>query len=175
MKFKFLSLLIATIGLVSFAACSDDDDDNTIDPANVPTQVLSAFKAKYPNVDINKVHWETKGQYTVADYDQVGTLEDVEAWFKTSTGTWAMTETDYGKDLFLIPADINKAFAQSEYSYWTVDEIYLYEYPDNANNFYLFEVEKTGQQDMAVYFDTTGKLIKAVVDNNIDITPDTAL
>lgn len=175
MKQKLLYLLLFTLGLTTFSACSDDDDDNVTPPvANVPEAVTNAFKTKYPDVNISQVKWEYKGNYIVAEYKTTANMKDVDAWFSKS-GEWKMTETDFGKDLFLIPTELNVAFNKSDYALWTIDDISLYEYPDQTKDFYMFEVEKAGQQDMAVYFKTDGTLIKAAVDTDTEITPDTSI
>lgn len=175
MKLKLFYLLIAIFGLTSFFACSDDDDDNKLPQVNIPEAVSNAFKTKYPGVDINTVKWETKGKYMVGDFKQVNNMEEVEAWFDATKGDWAMTETDYGKDIFLIPTEINLAFNKTEYAQWTIDDIKYYEYPDTTKNFYMIEVEKAGQQDMDLYFKPDGTSIKNVASTGVDITPDTVI
>lgn len=174
MKLKLFYLPLLALGIVLLSACSDDDDKIT--DANIPAAVADSFNAKYPDININNVKWETKGTYIVGEFKKAASLEDIEAWFSTATGEWKMTETDYGKNLFLIPVEISNAFGMNEYgSLWTIDDICLYEYTDASKNFYLFEVEKTGQQDMEIYFRTDGTLIKAIPDTNRDITPDTVI
>ncbi len=173
MKLKLFYLLIAIFGLTNITACSDDDDNNkpAVNP-NIPEAVAQAFKDKYPDVDQSKVQWETKGIYTVAEFKTLDNQNDVEAWF-TKAGEWKMTENDYGKDLFMIPTVINEAFVKSEYGTWQIDDISYYEYPTESSNFYLIEVEKTGQPDTQLYFKTDGTTIKTTTDTNVDITPDT--
>ena len=82
-----------------------------------------------------------------------------------------MTNTDYGKDLFMLPSEIGKAFADSQFADWTIDDIDLYERPDKS--FYVFEVEKKGMRDMELYFNTDGSMIKAIEDADMDILPTT--
>lgn len=177
MKLKLFTLLLAVAGLTTFTSCSDDDDDNKVPVSGVTTEVMQSFKAKYPNVDVNKdVKWETKGQYTVAEFTQAAGQIELDAWFNTKTGEWAMTEQDFGEDLFLVPAELNAKYYQTEYSTWNIDDMKLYNYPDSTKDRYVFEVNKTGQQDMLLYFTAnTYELVKAVVDNDPVVTPDTAL
>ena len=40
-------------------------------------------------------------------------------WFNPKA-EWAMTDTDYGKNLFLLPAEIGKAFAESQFADWEI-------------------------------------------------------
>lgn len=165
MKKNLLFISVALFGIFSFASCSDDDDKDSV---TVPSGVEQAMQTQFPNA-IN-IKWEKKGVYLVADFDE--SRLDKEAWF-TRDGEWKMTETDYGKDLFYLPADVEKAFATGEYGTWTVDDIRLYERIDKS--FYLFEVEKTGQRDMALHYNLDGTVIKAVPDTDVDITPDTVI
>lgn len=174
MRLKLYYLLILVLGLCCSPACSDDDDDNDVQQSNVPTSVTDAFKAKYPDVDVKNVKWEQKSQYLVAEFKQVANQEDVEAWF-TTDAQWKMTETDYHKDLFLIPTVINSAIRDAGYIDWTIDDIALYEYPESTSDFYLIEVEKTGQPDTNLFFKTDGTLIKKITGSMAEITPDTVI
>lgn len=174
MKLKHLLLFAVAFAALSFTACGDDDDDDKIPAPNIPTAVVDAFKAKYPDVNLNTVRWETEGQYIKAEYKTTANMKDIEAWFTTS-GEWKMTETDFGKDLFLIPTAINLAFNKTEYATWTIDDINLYEYPDATKDFYLIEVEKTGQSDTGLYFKPDGTLIKTAPGTEAEITPDTVI
>lgn len=158
---KRLTLATAAVIFGAFSAttltsCSDDDDDNNTN-ATVPEAFVNSLKAKYP--DAVNVKWETKANYRVAEFKRVST-EEYDVWFNADDAKWAMTEIDYGKDLFLLPTLINKAFEQSEYSTWAIDDISLYQRVNDE--FYVFEVEKTGQPDKCVLFNTDGTLIKAV-------------
>lgn len=175
MKLKLFYLLIAIFGLTSaFTACSDDDDNNAPnDPSGTPTAVVNAFKAKYPTVDYSTVTWEKESTYYVANYSVNNDMKKIEAWF-TPAGTWAMTSTDYGKDLFLIPTTINQALSRDGYLTWTMDDIKYYEYPTESNNFYVVEVDQNGQNTTYAYYQEDGTLIKAVT-QEVDITPDTTI
>lgn len=173
MKLKLFYLAIATIGLISLSACDDDDSPNP--PAqNIPEAVVKGFQTKYPDVDPKIVEWEQNGVYYIAEYKKLSNMEDVEAWF-TTAGEWKMTETDFGKNLFLLPTLINEAFNKTDYNSWTIDDIKLYEYPDESRNFYLFEVEKAGQPTTNLFFKPDGTLIKTAPDTGTDINPDTVI
>ncbi len=173
MKTRFLFLLLAVMGL-SFVSCSDDDDDA---PAPVvPDAIVKAFNAKYPAAKGVKREKEAGGYYT-AEWREVTNGPEYEAWYSGSntTATWAMTDTDYGKDFFLVPDnDLNVSFNKTEYRQLTVDGINLYEYPDASKNVYAIEVEQPNQPDLLLLFGTGQgcPFIKAITDNFNDITPD---
>ncbi|MCM1348172.1 MAG: hypothetical protein NC338_02060 [Firmicutes bacterium] len=176
MKTKLLFLTLALFSL-SFVAC-DDDDDNDVRPSQVPQTCLDAFQSMYPNV--KNPEWERVGQYYTAEWKEGNGLRDVEAWFRTTpdaSGSWAMTQTDYGKDLFLVPTELNVAFNKTEYSTAVIDDIDLYEYPDSTRDIYVIEVTPRGErQDVLLVFRASDcTYLKAVPDNDIDITPDTVL
>lgn len=173
MKTKFLYLALALFGL-SFTACGDDDDDD-VTPSQVPEVCTNAFAAKYP--DVKNPKWEKNGAYYTAEWRNAARC-DVEAWFRPGvqqTQSWVMTETDYGKDLFLVPAELNLAFNKTEYATARIDDIELLEYPDETRNIYIFEVEPTGNaQDVLLIFKASDyTYVKAVNDTGQDITPDT--
>lgn len=84
MKLKFFTLLLALSAAWSLHSCDNNDDESIA----VPTELQSAFSAKYPNAA--NVKWESKSGYYVADfYDGY----EASAWF-TQDGKWQMTETD---------------------------------------------------------------------------------
>ncbi len=161
-----IALLLVT---AAFTSCSSDKDE----PATsyVPEAVRDAFRQKYP--DARQVDWDSRATYYIAEFKQKSGA-GTEVWY-TSDAAWAMTVTDCGKDLFLLPADINEAFVKSPYGFgWTIDDIDFYE--RTANSFYIFEVEKTGQPDTNVYFSSDGTYLKAVAaDTDPDILPGTPL
>ena len=159
-------MLIAVMGMFAMSACGDDDDD--VKPGNLPAGVENAMKVQFPNAQ--NVKWEKKGAYVVADF--IDARSEKEAWF-TNDAKLAMTETDYGKDLFYLPSVVEKSFSEGEYGTWIVDDIDFYERTDK--DFYLIEVEKAGQREMDLYFSPDGVLIKAVPDSDVEITPDTVI
>ncbi len=180
MKLKsLLYLLTLSLGMVSLSACNDSDDADAPDQPSTPvsTEIMAAFKAKFPSVDVEKdeIEWETKGQYTVADFDMLNGMEDVEAWFDTKTGEWAMTKTDYGENLFLISAPLNAAFYASPYKSWDPGEIVSYEYPDSTRDVFIFEATKTGEPKTDVIFTPDAKYIKAVPHTDAEVTPATLI
>lgn len=170
MKKKFFYLLIAAVTTMGFASsCSDDDDDDNL----TATEIASIdLQKRYP--DVKNVEWSKKANYIIAEFTYLPKYPEVDAWY-TTTGQWAMSENDCGKDLFLIPAAVNEGFNKTEYRTWTVDDIDFYEYPDNTRDFYVIEVEQAGQSDTDLYFKPDGTLIKTVPNDNSEITPDTVI
>lgn len=173
MKLKLFYLFIGLIGLSTLCACNDDDD-NTVTTPNVPEAIANAFKAKYPDVDSRNVKWEQKGNYMVAEFKKTANMEEVDAWF-SATGEWKMSETDYGKNLFLLPTEINDALRDNGYLSWTMDDINYYEYTDASKNFYLFEMTKAGEPETNAFFKADGTKIKTTIGDQADITPDTVI
>ncbi len=169
MRTKLFYLFLGILGLATVTGCSDDDSTPT---PSAPEKCVQALKAKYP--DASDVKWEKSGIYYVADFKKLNKTEEAEAWF-TPEGVWSMTETDYGKNLFLLPTSVNDAFNKTEYAGSTIDDINFYEYPDTTKDFYLIEVERTGTSDMGLYFKTDGTLIKTAPDSGIAITPETVI
>ncbi|MDE7411473.1 MAG: PepSY-like domain-containing protein [Paramuribaculum sp.] len=149
------------------------DTNLTSGTAGIPDTVTNAFTQQYP--DAQNVKWETdKTGYYVAEFDGLYGTE-IEAWYKISDGSWAMTSSDYGVDDFLFPAPISVAFNKTAYATWHIEDITYYEYPENSKSFYLYEVTKNGQPDTAVliYNDGTSRDISPWTAT--DITPDTTL
>ncbi len=168
-SFFAFALMFAAVAVV-MPSCSDDDDDDVTITNSVPSKFSEALKAQFP--DATNVKWEKKTNYMVAEFSKDMTGYDV--WYDQSA-SWAMTEMDYGKDLFLIPDNaVATAFAEGDYGTWTVDDITHYK--QKTNEFYVFEVEKTGQSDMDVFYATDGTMLKAIAsDTSADILPDTAI
>ena len=169
MKSKIKSILAAFLMLTSFSfglvACDDDDNH-----ANVPSEFEAALKQQYP--DAKNVEWERKGKYRVAEF--VINAVEYDIWYDQSAKC-VMTELDYGKNVFLVPDyAVSAAFAQSEYGTWRIDDIKHYKQLNNE--FYVFEVEKQGEPDMDVFYNTSGQQLKAIPsDSAPDIRPETVI
>ncbi len=151
---------MALWGVVGFTGCDDNDD-----VTNLPEVIENAFNDKFP--DATWVEWERKAGYYVAEFRQDGM--DVEAWYDNQ-GSWRMTESDFGRNLTLLPQAVQTTFQSSGYSQWTVDDIDKYECPDKT--FYLIEVKKAGQRDRKLFYSQDGLLLKDVEDKeNDDVLP----
>lgn len=151
---------MALWGVVGFTGCDDNDD-----VTNLSGVIENAFNDKFP--DATWVEWERKAGYYVAEFRQDGM--DVEAWYDNQ-GSWRMTESDFGRNLTLLPQAVQTTFQSSGYSQWTVDDIDEYECPDKT--FYLIEVKKAGQRDRKLFYSQDGLLLKDVEDKeNDDVLP----
>lgn len=156
-------LCVAFVSLVLMSSCEKEDD---IRWSDVPQAVVNSFEAKFPNA--GRTEWEKKRGYYVVElwYQQVET----QAWFEKN-GTWRMTETDLGHAVANLPEAVQKAFANSQYATWRVEDLDKYERP--ADTFYLIEVETNGQRDRDLYFAPDGTLLKDEMDrDNHEVTPD---
>ena len=152
MNAKILLVSALACCLTGFTSC-DDDDDNYM-PDNV---VEKAFEVKYPNAE--RVSWETKGGYMVADFHQ-GNIE-AEAWFDRM-GDWLMTETDL--PYASLPVEVKNSFEKGAYADWKVDDVDVLE-RKGAAIVYILEVEK-GKEEYDLHYEQNGILIKEVADSD---------
>lgn len=159
MKKAFILPLMAISTVISFASCSDDDKD--IHTSNVPTEVTTAFKAMFPNA--SKVSWEQKSNYYVADFDE--NRIDNDAWFE-SNGNWAMTVSDYGHNVAVLPEAVSQVIGSDLYVNYTVDDIDLYK--RTADSFYVIELDGKNVQDVDLIISPEGNIIKNLPDNGKD-------
>ena len=142
-----LSLLIG-----GFTSCDNNDDNNYIPEQ----QILVAFESKYPNA--KKVEWDKKFQYHVADFYENG--REVEVWLD-NMGNWVMTEINI---LFnSLPESVKSSFHSSEYASWKLEDVVKLEKNEMAS-VYIIEVER-GKEDLNLYYDEEGTLIKVVLDD----------
>ncbi|MCM1449762.1 MAG: PepSY-like domain-containing protein [Clostridiales bacterium] len=167
MKTHFFLIALTLMGTSLFTSCSDDDDHKT--GTTVPDTYTEALKAKYP--EAKNVKWERKPSYYVAEFYE--TQKEYDVWFGNNA-QWAMTEIDYGKNLFFIPAVVSEAFAKSAYGTgYNIDDVSEYQRTDMT--FYLIEVDPIGGgTDEYLYYTPDGTLLKAIT-QDIDITPATKI
>lgn len=163
----FSIFALGLAAMLGFASCSDDNDD--VDIKDVPQAYKAALAEKFP--DAVNVKWEKNGQYYVADFSKPQTEYDV--WFAPEA-KWAMTEADYGKNLFMLPPEVEEAFSKGEYGFeHTVEDVEMYERTDLT--FYVIEVEPvSGDADIHIFYNPDGTVIKTVT-GDVSITPDTVL
>lgn len=169
MSTRFISIVFSIVALTGFSSCGDDSDDRDVNHSDVPAAYTEALKAKYPEA-VN-VRWEKTTEYYIAEFSKP--QQEYDVWFGPGA-KWAMTEVDYGHNLFFIPAVVNSAFANSEYGKdHTIEDVAMYERTDRT--FYLIEVEPmSGGSDTYLYYAPDGTLIKTT-SQDMDITPDTVL
>lgn len=144
---KILLIPLLVLGLFAWQGCNDDDD---LRNPGGNTDVESAFNAMYSDAD--RVEWEKKGNYWVADFWKDG--REKEAWFEMN-GNWYQTETDI--TFAELPETVKTAFGASEYKDWRVDDVDMFERND-AEIFYILDVER-GNQDYDLYYSSDGTMI----------------
>jgi len=154
MKTK-LFLLISVIGSMAFYGC--DDDDNL----NVSKEYESKFNSMYPNAE--RVSWEKKGSYYVADFRRSEMKAEAEAWFDNLV-EWKMTVTEINYDAF--PQKVKDGFQSGEYAKWRIDDTDMLERA-GMETIYVIEVEQSNQE-YDLYFTEDGVLVKAVPDDSND-------
>ncbi len=166
---EFLRMaMICAFGAFIVTACSSDDDDignGKTSSETVPGAVLTAFNQDYS--DVNNVDWDVEdGNYHVAEFYKGGKEYDV--WY-TSDGTWVMTEIDHNNDLSALPQAVQEGYAATTYAQegWTIEDIDEIIRP-GYETIYKIEVEKNGQPDHDLYFDSNGTLYKDVEDQDDD-------
>lgn len=136
MKANYFLIALTMIGSSMLVACNDDDDKK--DNINVPETYTQALQAKYP--EAKRVKWERKYNYYVAEFSKP--QQEYDVWFGNNA-QWAMTEIDYGKNLFFLPPAVDATLANSKYgTNYTIDEVKAYERADRT--FYIIEVEPMG-------------------------------
>lgn len=155
---------VIAIALPTFYSCDDDDDE----VKSVPKEFTDAFQSKFPGVKVTE--WEKKSGYMVADFRRDG--QEMEAWFDNGA-SWAMTVTDYDRDISKLPVAVAQSFASSEYASWSVDDVDFYERV--SDSFYVIDVEKRGERDTDLYYAADGRLIKSSTATDADILPTTVL
>lgn len=143
MKTLIIALHIAA--LMSIAACAQK-----IAEVKVPTEVTSAFKAKFPDAANAKWELENTNEYE-ANFKLNG--EEVSANFDNS-GKWLETETEI--KVSDLPAAVQTALS-TEFSGFKVEEASKVESAENGSGFEA-EVEK-GEETFDVLFSADGQMI----------------
>lgn len=154
MKAKAITLTCILGGLALFSSCGEHHSGSIPDEA-----VLQAFENKYPG--INKVEWETKYDYKVAEFKNGS--NETEAWFDTN-GNWVMTETDIPYNQ--LPQAVQTSFKSSEYADWKVEDVDKLERTE-IETLYIIEVEK-GEAEADLHYTEEGLLVKTVIDQDDD-------
>ena len=123
---------------------------------NLPDkQIVTAFKAKYPNA--KKTEWESKQGFYVAEFHN-DNIES-EAWFDNK-GKWTLTKNELRYNM--LPAEIRNNLEKTDYNNWKKDDITKIERP-NVLPIYIIEVEKAGQETN-LYYTENGQLVKTMND-----------
>ena len=137
---------------LTFTACSDDDDFDSV--AN--EAVEQAFNQKYPGV---RADWDMEQGYYKAEFHE--NSNEKEAWFNAA-GEWMLTETDLTYQQ--LPAAVKTGFETSSYAQWKVEDVDMLE-RHAMEPVYVIEVEQ-GNKEFDLVFAEDGMLIKEIPDND---------
>ncbi len=162
MKKVYLGLVL--FGLLSAQSC-DADNDNV----KVPASIETAFNTKYPHA--RYVEWEAKYDYYVAEFKDDGV--EKEAWYNVAA-EWQMTESEIAyRDL---PTAVKNAYESSEYEDgWRVNDVDMLE-RNGMETVYVLDAEKTlTDQDVDLYYNVDGKLLKVEYDDDDEHLPSNTL
>ena len=136
---KTIQVMIVMLGLAT-ASCAQDIPQNA-----VPSVVLNAFGAKYPNA--TDVDWEKKGEVYNVGFE-IGKT-DHEAWFDAA-GKVIKVETDISKKE--LPAAVQSAIAKHYAGYRTDDADKI---EKDGKTYYKVELDGN-MGDRTVVFDAQG-------------------
>lgn len=163
MKTKILTLLcIIMLGGLMFSCSKDDDND--INPVNVPSAVMSAFNQAYPNTSAK---WSLNDNYYVAEFGNDN--NEVDVWF-TSEGTIMLTVREMPASE--LPQAIKTAIQETKYAAWKIDDVNLIQ-RKGFENLYKVEIDDLkSDNEVTLYYTTSGVLVKEVPEiDNTPVTP----
>ncbi len=141
---------IAMIALLGTAAVSAQD----MNVNDVPADLRASFEQTYPNA--KDVEWEMEGESYKVEFEI--DREDHEIWYASDGNTSKMEKEISESDL---PKGIQSAISNS-YEGYTIDSIDMIE--ENGSATYEVELEKSGDADKKVIFDTDGKVLNEMND-----------
>lgn len=155
MKTKIFAAIFI-FSMLAFQGCKDDDN------IKVPSQYEDILHEKYPAA--TNIRWEREDGYYVANF--IMNANSSEAWFDHNY-KWYYTETDiaFGQ----LPESVQKAFNESAYSSWHIDDIDMVE-RYNLETIYVIEVEN-GDAEVDLYYIADGSLIKTSTEQNNSYFP----
>lgn len=141
MKVIYLTIALGLGG--SFLACAQDIPQN-----EVPSVVLNAFQARYPNA--TDVEWEKKGEFYHVEYDLGRT--DHEVWLDAS-GKLVKHEEDIPKAQL---PDAVKQTVSSQFGKYRIDDTDKIE--KDGRTYYKIGLEGS-MGDRTIFTDAAGKVI----------------
>jgi hypothetical protein len=162
MKMKATILWAAAFAAVAMASCSKSEDvSSASNPQVSEVAVKAAFGAQFPTA--TNVSWSGVDGFQVASFTlnsatkaTTGDSHKCTAWY-SGKGKWEMTEIEYTSDQ--LPAAVKTAFVASEYGSWTIVKLVSLKKADGTEHF-KFELSKTGENNVFLYFDAKGTLLK---------------
>ncbi len=149
MKKLFLIVLIGMMmPLVSYT--------QELKEKNVPLEVRSAMKQKFPDAYVYEWEWIKKEKLYEAEFMHKGYKHEA---FFSQDGKWTRTEKEIAmKDL---PPAVVEAFSKTEYALWRLDDVK--EIITSKNQvIYNIEVEQ-GRREVELYFTKDGQLLDSFV------------
>ncbi|WP_320054690.1 PepSY-like domain-containing protein [uncultured Acetobacteroides sp.] len=162
MRIKAILVLAAIVAAMLLASCSKSDDVANTDVVS-PTAVKAAFESQFPTA--GSVSWSSVDNFQVASFtlnsatkSTTSSAHRCTAWYK-GNGKWEMTEIEYTSDQ--LPDTVKKAYTASAYGdgSWAIVKIVKLAKADGTT-FFKFELSKSGQNNMLLYFGAGGKLVK---------------
>lgn len=154
----------AIVAAMLLASCSKSDDATASNENQVSeVAVKGAFEAQFPTA--TNVSWSNVDNFKVASFTLTSTNKSTtssahrcNAWYR-GNGKWEMTEIEYTSEQ--LPDTVKKAYTASEYGdgSWTIVKIVRLKKAD-GKEFFKFELSKSGQNNVLLYFKATGELVK---------------
>jgi hypothetical protein len=120
----------------------------------VPSEVISAFSQKYPDINNDKVYWDREGNNYKASFSMKE--KDHEVLFDNK-GQWITSEIE---DLSFaeLPKDVQKKLNEKGYGSDKLKDIEMSETQDETT--YKVEVKDSRLKHHNVYLDEDGKIIR---------------
>lgn len=172
MKRNLFAVILLVLSMLFQVACNQNGDLKRNEPS---TKSIHRLTALYPSA--TDVTWRIKGQYDIASFKlpasatrQAGTSQsdgkiDMEAWFVSQDGSWRMSK-ESEIDFDQLPEAVQKAFNQSTYAQWKVDDVVRLE-REGAETLYVIEVEQ-GNQEVHLFYSADGILVRTATDIDDD-------
>jgi hypothetical protein len=149
---KKILLLSMSAVLLTLQMAAAQTTTRPTDP-NIPTAVLDAFNAKYPNMAVKDWDWEEDKNMYEAEFNTNG--KEHEAFFSPE-GTWMKTITDIKKNQ--LPSAVSNALSGGEYNSWNMSNYAEMETPEYGK-VYKVKVGK-GKEEFYLKYDLNGKLVE---------------
>lgn len=152
----------AIVAAMLLASCSKSDDATPADEVS-EVAVKGAFEAQFPTA--TNVSWSSVDNFRVASFtltstnkSTTGSAHRCTAWYR-GNGKWEMTEIEYTSDQ--LPTAVKAAYTTSEYGdgSWAIVKIVSLK-KTNGKELFKFELSKSGKNNVLLYFNVDGTLLK---------------
>jgi len=152
MKKIILVLALAFMAHISFAQRGEGKKPS-LSETDIPSVVMTAFKAKYASTDKAKWNMTKKGQYKASFKSAEGKTAAV----YNPDGTWLHTRTK----LEAVPAEVS-SYVTANYAGYETKKVVLHENGQKGTQ-YLAHLEK-GEEKMKLIFDQNKAFVKVAGD-----------